>query len=272
MQTSTMEQAPARASFSTRTLLHPSFMALCSPAGLHDTRPCVAPMIPEEVFYTDPIMTQGTRILNTISKWKDSGGFRLNTPTPVMSHCPAPPITPDPFRSGHHPVRELGCPTWVQHSRHVPQNQLIIQLTQEEDLVITSLLALRYQYDETPASPQTEPPNPSESHVTSPNLHGEAASAETAGLVNDFEQDRHGSQPEEAQSLLSGFNHTEDLRIQSLWTGSSDREGPEPGSCVTVSPHSRSCVFLEVKDALREFRLSDSEREAVHVLLTLDGV
>lgn len=63
-----------------------------------------------------------------------------------MSACMAPPNRPDPFRSEIHPIRDLGSSTVkiqinhpTTHPRHV-----VVQLTQEEDDAITSLLKLHH--------------------------------------------------------------------------------------------------------------------------------
>lgn len=64
-----------------------------------------------------------------------------------MSACVAPPNHPDPFRSGLHPTRDLGSPTWrVQSARPQAQPQrAVVQLTQEEDQAVTNLLKLHHQ-------------------------------------------------------------------------------------------------------------------------------
>lgn len=75
--------------------------------------------------------------------------LQLNTPQPIMSACLAPPNRPDPFRSGPHPTRDLGSPTWRTQTIHpqVQPRQVVLQLTQEEDQAVTNLLKLHYQMD-----------------------------------------------------------------------------------------------------------------------------
>lgn len=73
--------------------------------------------------------------------------FHLNTPTPIMSACPAPPTRPDPFRSGPHPTRDLGSLTTKVNPLHLPvrPTRVVLQLTQEEDQAVTNLLQLHHQ-------------------------------------------------------------------------------------------------------------------------------
>ncbi|XP_029311146.1 uncharacterized protein LOC115023921 [Cottoperca gobio] len=138
--------------FSNRTLRHPSFMPLYMAAGFqHRHIDCinqtVHPIIPAEVFYTDPTMSCGRRIPNVVSELQVFECFRLNTPTPVMSACLAPPTRPDPFRSGLHPTRDLGNLTLEINTPHPPvqPSRVVLQLTQEEDQAITNLLKLHHQ-------------------------------------------------------------------------------------------------------------------------------
>ncbi|XP_056225239.1 uncharacterized protein LOC130164494 isoform X1 [Seriola aureovittata] len=138
-------------SFSTRTLQHPSFLPLYMAAGFaHHHIGCndqaVHPIIPVEVFYTDPAMSCGRRIPNIVTDLGVLDCFQLNTPPPVMSACLAPPNRPDPFRSGPHPTRDLGCPRWRTNPIHSPvqPNRAVLQLTQEEDQAITNLLKLHH--------------------------------------------------------------------------------------------------------------------------------
>ncbi|XP_063757359.1 histone deacetylase complex subunit SAP25-like [Eleginops maclovinus] len=100
--------------FSNRTLNHPSFMPVYMAAGLaHQDGDCsqtVHPLGPEDFFYSDPNVTCG-RIPNVVSDLKVFECFKLNTPPPLMSACPAPPPCPDPFRFGTNPTRNLGLST-----------------------------------------------------------------------------------------------------------------------------------------------------------------
>lgn len=89
-------------------------------------------------------------ICNDLSQVFDC--FQLNTPPPIMSACLAPPNRPDPFRSGPHPTRDLGDPTWRMHTIHlqVQPRWAVLQLSQEEDQAITNLLKLHHQMDDGP--------------------------------------------------------------------------------------------------------------------------
>ncbi|XP_068612174.1 uncharacterized protein [Brachionichthys hirsutus] len=131
-----------------RTLHHPSFLPLYIAADLgHHRRyrntQTVYPLTPDEMFYSDPVMGSGRRVLNTVRDLKVDS-FQLNTPPPVMSARVAPPARPDPFRSGTHPTRNLGSPT-LKTTPLQPGAPLILQLTQEEDQAITNLLTLHHQ-------------------------------------------------------------------------------------------------------------------------------
>ncbi|XP_008281069.1 zona pellucida protein AX 4 [Stegastes partitus] len=142
-------------SISNRTLRHPSFLPLYAAAGFTHQRQSdihtIHPLIPAEIFYTDPGLPRGRRIPNLPSGLRVFDCSRLNTPPPIMSACPVPPNRPDPFRSGPHPTRDLGSSTWRIHSTDSLPRRVVIQLTQEEDQAITNLLKLHYQ-----ESPQRE--------------------------------------------------------------------------------------------------------------------
>ncbi|XP_071388115.1 zona pellucida protein AX 4 [Centroberyx affinis] len=122
----------------------------------------VPPIIPSEFFYTDPTMGRGRRIPNIVSDLRVFECFHLNTPPPIMSACPAPPNRPDPFRSGPHPTRELGSPTWRMQPV-LPPSRVVLQLTQEEDQAVTNLLKLHHHQpiqrhgDEAFVAPQNDP-------------------------------------------------------------------------------------------------------------------
>ncbi|KAK7909819.1 hypothetical protein WMY93_014503 [Mugilogobius chulae] len=105
------------------------------------------PMIPQDFFYTDPTMM--SRIPNHINEMRDFECFQLNTPPPIMSARVAPPIRPDPFRTGHHLSRRLGCSSWEMGPKPLSVNHmwLVIELTQEEDQTITNLLKLHHGGD-----------------------------------------------------------------------------------------------------------------------------
>ncbi|XP_046904978.1 uncharacterized protein LOC124487026 [Hypomesus transpacificus] len=143
-----------------RTLYHPSFMSVYLAAGSNrypwpSSNQTITAMTPLEFFYTDHNMCPGRRVPNIISEMQVFKCFRLNTPPPVMSACPAPPARPDPFRSGSYPTRDLGCSTWRRNPNYCHQadrprprskkSQSVIELTLEEDQAITNLLTLHHQ-------------------------------------------------------------------------------------------------------------------------------
>ncbi|XP_054456998.1 uncharacterized protein LOC129093112 [Anoplopoma fimbria] len=143
---------PTLPPFSTRTLHHPSFLPMYMAAGFqHHHNDCsnqtVLPIIPAEFFYTDPTMSCGRRVPNIVSELRVFDCFQLNTPPPVMSAFPAPPTRPDPFRSGPHPIRDLGSLTFKVNALHLPvhPSRVVLQLTQEEDQAVTNLLKLHLQ-------------------------------------------------------------------------------------------------------------------------------
>ncbi|KAK2863115.1 hypothetical protein Q5P01_002648 [Channa striata] len=151
MSYSERPRQPLAPAFSSRTLHHPSFLPLCMAARfrLHNHRlqrhtQTVHPIIPAEVFYTDPTMSCRRRVPNIVTNLRVLDCFQLNTPPPVMSACVAPPNHPDPFQSGPHPTQNLGSPVWRIH--RVQPSHIILQLTQEEDQAITNLLKLHHQY------------------------------------------------------------------------------------------------------------------------------
>ncbi|XP_074479534.1 uncharacterized protein LOC141760545 [Sebastes fasciatus] len=147
------DRQPSLPPFSSRTLHHPSFLPLYLTAGFgrHHTdlsNQTVHPIIPAEFFYTDPTMSCGRRVPNIVSDLRVFDCFQLNTPPPVMSTCLAPPTRPDPFRSAPHPTRDLGSLTVKINPLLRPPVQpsrIVLQLTQEEDQVITNLLKLHHQ-------------------------------------------------------------------------------------------------------------------------------
>ncbi|CAL9694721.1 unnamed protein product [Knipowitschia caucasica] len=124
-------------------------MSLYSDTGLrqcHGDRQTVHPVIPQEMFYTDPTMTRGRRMINHINEPRDFDCFQLNTPSPIMSTCPASPNCSDPFRNRQHFTRNLGCSSRETSGKLPPVNcmYVVIQLTQEEDETMTSLLRLHH--------------------------------------------------------------------------------------------------------------------------------
>ncbi|XP_028994669.1 uncharacterized protein LOC114848379 [Betta splendens] len=134
-----------------RTLHHPSFLPHYTTAHFGRQRRNghnqeAHPIIPAEFFYSDPAMCRGTRIHNEVTGLRVLEFFKLNTPPPVMSAGLATPNRPDPFGCGPHPMRDLGSASWMlPHLRPVHPRHVIVQLSQEEDQVITNLLKLHHQ-------------------------------------------------------------------------------------------------------------------------------
>lgn len=164
--------------------------------------------------------------------------FQLNTPTPVMSACPAPTPRPDPFRSGPHPTRDLGSLTLKISTLHPPVqpgSQVVLQLTQEEDQAITNLLKLHHQEpvhrDESLTAPQMDfsgvdlDPVPMLSHPES--THSTSAEEVYKPSCSDVQHLREASMQsqlqqrrcwsdvelEAADTLLSRFNLTGEDKI-----------------------------------------------------------
>lgn len=140
-----------------------------------------------------------------------------------MSACPAPPARPDPFRSDPHPTRDLGSLTFEINTLQpfVQPNQVILQLTEEEDQAITNLLKLHHQEPaeshETLIAPQIDL-NPisylSPKTMDSTSSDGackpfceDVKHQREAGLQNQFQQVRCWSdrELEAANTLLSRF-------------------------------------------------------------------
>ncbi|XP_044196842.1 uncharacterized protein LOC122973422 isoform X1 [Thunnus albacares] len=242
---------PVLPPLSNRTLHHPSFLPLYMSAGSahhHSSfnTQTVLPIIPPELFYTDPTMHCGRRIPNTVSQFRSFDRFQLNTPPPVMSASLAPPNRPDPFRSGTHSIRDLGSSSWRIHIIH-PTTQpswVVLQLTQEEDQAITNLLKLHHheplQRDETLTALHMDSSGLSEplvdnmdtsslcspSECTDPTLveelddpfYSDPQHPMEAGLMSQVQQERRWSdvELEAADTLLSRFSLTEEdkLRVQ----------------------------------------------------------
>ncbi|XP_035004344.1 uncharacterized protein LOC118102340 [Hippoglossus stenolepis] len=153
---------------SSRTLQHPSLLPLYLAAGfarLHGgwDNHTVHAITPEEFYYTDPTVSCGRRIPNMVTDFGFYDCFQLNTPPPLMSSFVTPSYSPDPFRTGPHPTRELGSPDWNMNPTHLPvkTSRAILQLTPEEDQAVTNLLKLRYPEfgsdDETPTKEVYQP-------------------------------------------------------------------------------------------------------------------
>ncbi|KAM7366285.1 hypothetical protein PAMP_015737 [Pampus punctatissimus] len=275
---------PVLPPLTSRTLHHPSFLPLYMSAGFtHHHKgfntQTVLPIIPPELFYTDPSLPCGHRIPNTVSEFRAFDCFQLNTPPPVMSACFAPPNRPDPFRSGIHPTRDLGSSTWRIHTIHptTQPRRVILQLTQEEDQAITNLLKLHHHEPlqrheiltalNMDSSSSTEPlvDNMDTSSACSHSAEEsdklfniDVQHLREAGLVSRFQQERHWSDTEleAADTLLSRFSLMEDdkLRVQT-----------QQGSLLVQSG---SNVFGDLSE-VKKRKLSDSEGDAVHVLLSL---
>ncbi|XP_054880437.1 uncharacterized protein LOC129354911 [Poeciliopsis prolifica] len=176
-------------------------------------------MSPVELFYTDPTLPCGRRIYNSLSRKMVFDCSQLNTPPPLMSACVAPSSRPDPFRAGPHPTNNLGSPSWRLQSMHPPQVQprfVVIQLTQQEDQVITNLLKLHHQ--EAPQSkervtaakadfPGALKSNPRD--LSTGSLEG----ANKVFCIDASEERQKWSDAEyeAANTLLSSFQQAEDL-------------------------------------------------------------
>ncbi|XP_026209046.1 uncharacterized protein LOC113157670 [Anabas testudineus] len=256
---------------SNRTLHHPSFLPLYMAADFHH-RDCdgltVHPIIPAEFFFTDPTLGCGRRIPNTVTDLRVLDCFQLNTPPPVMSATLAPPNHPDPFRSGPYPTRDLGSSTWRMPTRYrrVQPSHFVLQLTQEEDRAITNLLKLHHQSPipsaETLSAAQMGFSNVAGSQQDSNSrlfLQGPAdltpvyrPLGSDGRCPREVEQRRGWSDAEleVADTLLSCFILSDDDKI---WGQNN---------------HEESGGFPEVRGQT----LSDSEGDAVHVLLSLGDI
>ncbi|XP_063043254.1 uncharacterized protein LOC134437680 isoform X2 [Engraulis encrasicolus] len=114
-------------------------------------------MTPLDFYYTDPNLPPGHRVPNIVTKFEAFENFQLNTPPPIMSSRLAPPVQPDPFLSGTHPVRSLGARSWTVDRCDRPHPYFcrlqtagaleVIEMSQAEDDAITSLLLLHHGND-----------------------------------------------------------------------------------------------------------------------------
>lgn len=177
-----------------------------------------------------------------------------------MSACQAPPVCPDPFRSGPHPITDLG--TWKIDSRHPPaqRNLLVLQLTQEEDDTVTNLLKLHHQ---------------------------EPAAFEPL-LLNDEGRCWSESELEAAKTLLNGFSLIED---EEMWGKNDQKSAESPdlpaGSKIVPECNTPGCSISFCEEAedgdcgeflsksrwsLSNDLLSDLEEGAVNVLLSLRNI
>ncbi|XP_015234981.1 PREDICTED: uncharacterized protein LOC107087757 [Cyprinodon variegatus] len=258
-------------------------------------------MCPEELFYTDPTLPCGKRIYNEKVVFKCT---QLNTPPPIMSACVAPPNHPDPFRAGPHPIYNLGTPDWSTGSirPRVQPRFVIIQLSQQEDQVITDLLTLHHQ--EAPQSKECI----SAAHIAFPaalksNPGDLNTSLEEANKVICTDAPEEGqswsdAEYEAANTLLSSFNLVDDYLIPNritppdhlrFQTSEAELEyqslsplvtcdRSENGSCMERNSEIRSDTgpsepeksFLsKMEGRSEEPMLMDLERDAVQVLLSL---
>ncbi|XP_043954058.1 uncharacterized protein LOC122820571 [Gambusia affinis] len=208
---------------SNRTLQHPSFLPLYMPTSFYHTFQGDAhpgyPMSPVELFYTDPTLPCGRRIYNSLSRKMVFDCSQLNTPPPVMSACVAPASCPDPFRAGPHPTNNLGSPSWRLQGVHPPQVQprfVVIQLTQQEDQVITNLLKLHHQEapqsKERVAAAQADFPGALKSNPRDFST-GSREGANKVFCIDASEERQKWSDAEyeAANTLLSSFQQVEDL-------------------------------------------------------------
>ncbi|KAJ8008342.1 hypothetical protein DPEC_G00103830 [Dallia pectoralis] len=238
--------------FSTRTLGHPSLMPLYMAAmgsAHHPWRPHQQPvpvLTPSEVFYTDPTGPPGRRVPNTVTELQTLclpsqvfEYFQLNTPRPIMSSCPAPPIRRDPFRTQTHPTRDLGSNSWTRDHLRRPinpiptpflarprergPNRAVIQLTLEEDQAITNLLKLYHHHspcpEVTPTSASTQVDTSEEtSSVNNLSLVEEMGHTANLSLVEEMGHTANLSLVEEMGhtanlSLVEEMGHTANLSL-----------------------------------------------------------
>lgn len=234
--------------------------------------------------------------------------FQLNTPPPVMSACPAPPTCPDPFRSGPYPTRDLGSLT-LKVNPLVPSVhpcRVVLQLSQEEDQAITNLLKLHHkeplQSDETIIAPQMDlnpipglhHPEPVESTSAEEVYKPDVQRSGEASFRDQLQQRRCWSnmELEAANTLLSRFSLTEKDNIRGQNHNKSAAALPDPlpyqsqgsgepgwGGFEFVHGRNADDVHMPVREEyssvsgdfseVKERTLSDSEGDAVHVLLSL---
>lgn len=212
--------------------------------------------------------------------------LQLNTPRPIMSACLAPPNRPDPFRSGPHPTRDLGSPTWRTQTIHpqVQPRRVVLQLTQEEDQAVTNLLKLHHQMDDSNLSLFLSHPCAKDAEEG----YKPARGALMEGMVwSDAELEVADTLSSQLKinyvDLLKAQNRNETAKTPPgplLCPGPQTHQEPEAllalGSNafpLKTSPVIKSKVsvfegFMEAK----EQRLSDLEGDAVDVLLSLMDV
>lgn len=210
-----------------------------------------------------------------------------------MSACVAPPNHPDPFRAGPHPTNNLGSPSWRVPPAQGQPRFVVIQLTQQEDQVITNLLKLHHQE----ASQSKErvglaPVDFSSAGKSNPG-HFNGASHDGANVVicGNAVGGRRWSEAEyeAAYTLLSSFQQQDylmgtsetELECQTLATsqnGSCIKENGDVSSeedltkCPPVLETEKS-FHLQVESGSEERMLTDLEGNAVQVLLSLaDGM
>lgn len=215
-----------------------------------------------------------------------------------MSPGLATPNSPDLFRSGPYPIRDLGSTSWSVQSHHRPVHprQVIVQLSQEEDQAITNLLKLYNQ------SPLEGPESFSSAKLAFSSAAGPPLDFncrlfhQTSPHHTDVQQRQawSDSELEAANTLLSRFIVTQDNKLReqndhksvetSLGFLPDQRSGPQTRHASVTSPPAQETTgfcctgqqedtgWQDVVSAVAEERgwaLSDSEGDTVHVLLSL---
>nr|XP_046237637.1 uncharacterized protein LOC124055068 isoform X2 [Scatophagus argus] len=227
-----------------------------------------------------------------------SHGLRRPTKSSIVSSsalhhrlCPPawpPPARPDPFRSGPHPTMDLGSYTFKINPflPSVQPGQVIVQLTQEEDQAITNLLKLHHQEplqsDDSLIAPQNnlnpvpflghpEPVDFTSAQEAYKLLCTDLQHPMEASLHSQLQQGRRWSETEleAANTLLSCFSPTEKSHSNSVVYLPVLEGSSLPPRLPSLSSDSKAkCVCGDFSEA--EGRtLSDSEGDAVHVLLSL---
>lgn len=137
-----------------------------------------------------------------------------------MSARPAPPASPDPFRSGPHPTVDLGNLSFTISTLHPPVrlSRAVVQLTQEEDQAITHLLKLHHLEPTAPHMdflPHPEPVDATSAEEEYEPVCSDAQHFREAGLRGRSQSGRcwSSTELEVAETLWSGFSLVEEDRI-----------------------------------------------------------
>lgn len=137
-----------------------------------------------------------------------------------MSARPAPPASPDPFRSGPHPTVDLGNLSFTISTLHPPVrlSRAVVQLTQEEDQAITHLLKLHHLEPTAPHMdflPHPEPVDATSAEEEYEPVCSDSQHFKEAGLRGRSHRGRcwSSTELEAAETLWSGFSLVEEDRI-----------------------------------------------------------